>query len=548
MHTRSFLVMTAVAGLVACGHGTGATPTNTPVPFAPSAPTIAPATTLSTAPRDWQLLDETTDHVPGISVDLAKTELLAGKSPKATIIVAVLDGGVDTAHAALRPNLWTNPRETPNNGKDDDGNGYVDDIHGWDFIGGPHGDVHWDAYEVTRLAAQCARGQAAADSLPPWLAGQCPAFADTVKKKHDETARNLEQIHAVSAAISQASEILRASLGDGPLTTERVRALTPRDSASAEARALFLRLADVGITPAAVAEYQTALQNGLDYSLNLSFDPRSIVGDRYNDVSQSHYGNNDVTGPDAKHGTHVSGIIAAVKRDSAGIEGIASAVRIMAIRAVPDGDERDKDIANGIRYAVDNGAKIINMSFGKGYSPYKGAVDAAVKYADAHGVLMVHAAGNDGQDLATAKNFPTPVYLDGGRAKNWIEVGASSWKGGDSLAASFSNYGQHQVDVFAPGVDILSTIPGNSYERDSGTSMAAPVVSGLAALIWSYHPELTAAEVKQIIVQSATRYTAQTVVRPGSKDAEVPFGSLSESGGVVNADAALRMAAAMHRR
>jgi subtilisin family serine protease len=218
-------------------------------------------------------------------------------------------------------------------------------------------------------------------------------------------------------------------------------------------------------------------------------------------------------------------------------------VRVISVRTVPDGDERDKDVANAIRYAVDMGAQVINMSFGKAYSPYKRAVDDAVRYADGRGVLMVHAAGNDGEDSGQRPSFPTPFYLDGGRAQNWIDVGASSWKGADNLAASFSNYGQGQVDVFAPGVDILSTVPGGGYEKNSGTSMAAPVVSGLAAILMSYYPNLTAADVKRIILSSATRRGDQMVVRPGSPNGEkVRFGSLSATGGIVNAYSAVRMA------
>jgi len=240
-----------------------------------------------------------------------------------------------------------------------------------------------------------------------------------------------------------------------------------------------------------------------------------------------------VMGPDAKHGSHVSGIVHSID---------SSAVRIMMVRAVPDGDERDKDIANAIRFAVDHGARVINMSFGKGFSPEKPAVDDAVRYADAHNVLMVHAAGNDGKDLTSYPNFPTPAYADSGHARNWIEVGASSWQAGDSLAAPFSNYGHDQVDVFAPGVDILSTVPGDQYEKDSGTSMAAPVVTGLAAFLLSYYPDLTAADLKRSILASATRYPNQMVVRPGATNGEkVAFGSLSSTGGIVNAYAALKL-------
>ncbi len=253
-----------------------------------------------------------------------------------------------------------------------------------------------------------------------------------------------------------------------------MRALSPTTPQLTQARQIYLQLADEGATETVLADGLKSLEGQLKNGLNPDFNPRTIVGDNYTDWHQNNYGNPDVMGQDAKHGTHVAGIIGAVRGNGIGVDGIAPSVTFMMIRTVPDGDERDKDVANAIRYAVDNGAQIISMSFGKAFSPYKAAVDDAVKYADAHGVLMVHAAGNDGEDLAKAHNFPNPTYLDGGHPNLWIEVGASSWKGGEDLPAKFSNYGQQQVDLFAPGVDILSTVPGNQYERDSGTSMAAP--------------------------------------------------------------------------
>jgi subtilisin family serine protease len=311
-----------------------------------------------------------------------------------------------------------------------------------------------------------------------------------------------------------------------------------------QARQIYLDLTSQGATPSVIEDGFKSLEGQLKYSLNPDYNPRTIVGDNYADPSEHRYGNADVMGQDAKHGTHVAGIIGAVRGNGVGVDGIAPAVKFMMIRTVPDGDERDKDVANAIRYAVDNGARIISMSFGKAYSPFKTAVDEAVKYADSKGVLMVHAAGNDGQDLSKKPSFPTPAYQSGGKPNLWIEVGASSWKGGDSLAASFSNYGQQQVDVFAPGVDILSTVPGNQYEKDSGTSMAAPVVSGLAALIMDYYPNLTASDVRRIILATVNNYSGQMVVRPGpaGQAEKVPFGALSITGGIVNAYNALKMA------
>ncbi|HEX5438325.1 MAG TPA: S8 family serine peptidase [Gemmatimonadaceae bacterium] len=498
-----------------------------------------------TAPREWQLLDDSINHVPGISARRAETVLLAGKQPKRTVLVAVIDGGVDTAQADLKANLWTNAKEIPGNGKDDDGDGYVDDVYGWNFLGNPDGrDVHYERLEVTRLTADCqAAEHGATDSVPPTERGQCSTITADYQKQKAEAQQQLQQMRLIDAVYDR----LRQALGTDSLTTERVTALQPTTPDVQQARAIYLRLIAQGISPSDVTEAKKELETRVTYNLDLTYNPRPIVGDDPTNVTQHIYGNADVMGPDALHGTHVSGIIAALRGNGLGIDGIAPDVRVLMVRAVPDGDERDKDVANAIRYAVDRGANIISMSFGKPYSPEKAAVDAAVKYADAHGVLMVHAAGNDGKDLdSTANgNFPTRNYLGGGSAQNWIEVGASSWKGGDSLAASFSNYGHQQVDVFAPGVDVLSTVPGG-YRRESGTSMAAPMVSGVAALLMSYYPTLTAQQVKHIILSSATSYAADTVTQPGSQNgAQVPFGSLSVTGGIVNAYAAIRMAEQM---
>jgi subtilisin family serine protease len=270
-----------------------------------------------------------------------------------------------------------------------------------------------------------------------------------------------------------------------------------------------------------------------------------VVGDNPADLNERGYGNPDVAGPDAKHGTHVAGIIAANRDNGYGAEGIAAPVQIMAVRAVPNGDERDKDVANAIRYAVDNGAHIINMSFGKSYSPQKQAVDEAVRYAEANGVLLVHAAGNDGKDVDTQPNYPSDRFLGGQTVTNWISVGASGWQAGEAFVASFSNYGQAQVDLFAPGVQIHSTLPGSTYGPNQGTSMAAPMVSGVAALVWAYYPALTATQLKDVLLRSAVRYSQEKVVKPGTEDEAVPFNTLSVTGGVVNAYEALKLAASM---
>ncbi len=494
------------------------------------------------APPDWQLLDAAEDGVAGISLRRAERELLAGRVPRRAVVVAVIDGGVDTLHAHIRPSLWANTRERGGTGRDDDGNGYADDVRGWNFIGGTDGrSVHQDTWEVAREHALCS--VASAPRSPTGLvrdAEHCERVAGDLARERAEAEQMLEQIGMISQAHDFAMPILRRALDTDSLTPEKVSMFRPRDADTRQAQRIFMQLAAAGITGPILEEARKEYESRLRYKLNPEFEPRPIVGDEYKNLEQRHYGNADIMGPDAKHGTHVAGIIAGMhgNRMVAG----EPAVRIMGLRAVPDGDERDKDVANAIRYAADNGAHIINMSFGKAYSPHKPVVDEAVRYAESRGVLMVHAAGNDGEDLASASNFPTPVYDDGTRATLWIEVGASSWKGVDSLVAPFSNYGREQVDVFAPGVDIRSAVPGGAVEPQSGTSMAAPVVSGVAALLMTYYPELTASDVRRIILESAVRYADRPVLLPGGEGARVQFGTLSVTGGIVNAYEAIRLA------
>ena len=496
------LVVASVACAPAAPVATGVTPappaTALLSPFPPAPPIPLDTAPRSALPRNWQLLDETADHIAGISSERALRELVAGKQPS-PVVVAVIDAGVDTAHVDLKANLWINPKNTAN----DDRYGYVGDVHGWDFIGGRDGrDVDQDTYEVTRLYAGCtSRIAATHGSLPAPEQARCDKIAADYNKQKRDAESELPNIQNADKALTMFTQVLRQATGKDSLTDDIVEHLQPSTPQVQQAKAGYLQLGQQGITRSVIDGALKEINGQLQHALNPDFNPRPIVGDDTTDINQRNYGNADVMGPDADHGTHVSGIIAAVRGNGIGIDGIAPAVRIMAVRAVPDGDERDKDIANAIRYAVDNGARIINMSFGKPYSPGKAAVDAAVQYADEHGVLMVHAAGNDGQNSDSIASFPNPYYLAGGRAQNWIEVGASSWRGGDSLAASFSNYGRARVDLFAPGVDILSTIPHDKYDRYSGTSMATPVVVGVAALVMSYYPSLSAAEVKRILAR-----------------------------------------------
>lgn len=503
---------------------------------------------------NWQNMDLQQDTVFGISTEKAYTTLLKDKKPH-PVIVAIIDGGVDTAHEDLKQVLWSNPKEIPNNGIDDDHDGYIDDAHGWDFIGGPKEDVNHDNLEVVRLVREQTPFYDSLTKLGT-VPDKYQAGYNTFQRMKAEYETGRDRIQQTVDGISRFKEILDGitkKIAKDTITLADWQAFTPATGPEQRVKTIITQQLQTGTTYAAlVADGIDAplkhYQDELAYHYNIAYDPRSIVGDDYNDASQKYYGNADVTGPDALHGTHVAGIVGAVRKNGIGIDGVADDVRIMVLRVVPDGDERDKDVANGIRYAADHGAKVINMSFGKGWPKNKTAVDEAVKYAMSKDVLLIHAAGNDGKDLddSTNGNFPNPYYADGsGRADAWITVGASGPNDDSTLVASFSNYGKKNVDVFAPGVQIYSSIPGSKYTYESGTSMASPVVTGMAALIREYYPKLKAAQVKQIIMESVVKPTHPVMIDQGKR--KVSMSDISVSGGVVNVYQALQAAASFKR-
>ena len=499
--------------------------------------------------NNWQNLDLQKDSVFGISTEKAYTELLKGKKSK-PVLVGVLDGGVDINHEDLKRIIWTNKKEKAGNGKDDDKNGYIDDVHGWNFLGSAKGSVAHEALELTRILRRdkAKFENVTAATVTP---ADSAAFSQYLRAKIDYEKQADEAKNAVEniSGLKNVLDAMVKKMGKENPT------LADFQSFKAET-GLDDRLKGIMVSQLQNSTYEAFYtsqitkglehyQDQLSYNLNMDYDPRpELVGDNYADSKQTKYGNNDVKGPDASHGTHVSGIIGADRTNTLGIKGVADNVMIMGVRAVPDGDERDKDVANSIRYAVANGAKVINMSFGKGYSWDKKAVDEAVKYAVSKDVLLVQAAGNDNKNLDIEKSFPDRRYEGGGVASSYIVVGASGSVDDKSLKASFSNYGKTTVDVFAPGVQIYSTVPESKYEAYDGTSMASPVVAGLASLIRSYYPSLTAVQVKDIILKSVVKVNHNVDVEMGEGAApkSVPFSDLCITGGIVNAYEALKLA------
>ncbi len=495
---------------------------------------------LTDAEKDnWQHLDLATDSIPGMSVHKAY-EFLKGKK-STPVVVGVVDSGTDLKHEDLVDVAWVNTKEIAGNGIDDDKNGYVDDINGWNFLG----DSYKEHLEYERILMN--PSIADAETLAEVKAYQT--------KKVDEAKGTKKRYEDYLKMVDSATETLTKYFGKADFTQKEIDAINTDDKNLKEAiegGAAFAKRN--GHT---LSSIKKALESGVKKAEatiageNLKTDYRTVVGDNAYDINDKPGSGNGNTGHSVKdeaHGSHVSGIIGATRNNGKGMNGVANNVKMMAVRSVSDGDEYDKDVALGIRYAVDNGAKVINTSFGKGFSPNKEWVYDAIKYAASKDVLIVNAAGNDGKNIDVEKTFPNDAPdLVNEIADNFLTIGAMSANYNEELPATFSNYGKKNVDIFAPGVQIHSTFPDNAYQKISGTSMASPAAAGVAALVRSYYPKLSAVQVKHILMNSGTKIDLEvnkpgTGGRYGKPVEKVPFADLSVSGRVVNAYNAVRMA------
>ena len=487
--------------------------------------------------KTWPHRDLLTTGYPGISLAEAYKALEGRKAQ--TVIVGVVDSGVDINHEDLKSIIWTNPKEIPNNGIDDDKNGYVDDVHGWNFLG----EINQDNLEYVRILKK-------GDTSDP----DYKRAEEKYDKEFKDANEKIELYSQIKERIAQSDALIQKHLGKKEYTEEDLDKI---DASSLQLlgavrgmKYLLSNCVSVKETLEELSEGIKHYEDRLKYGLNKEFNPRKVLNDNPDDINDKIYGNNNVIGPTAEgalHGTHVAGIIAAVRHNNIGIDGVADHVRIMPVRTVPDGDEYDKDVALALRYAIDNGAKVINTSFGKEFSPHKEWVYDALKYAAEKDVLIVNAAGNYTKNLDVQLTFPDDNINGKEFTDTMITIGALNYEYNENLVASFSNYGKNNVDLFSPGVQIYATVPENKYKFLDGTSMAAPEVAGVAALIRAYFPKLKAREVKQILMESGLTPTIKEVLVGGrGEEGEAKrmlFSELSKSGKIVNAYNAIILAA-----
>ncbi len=527
----SFVFLSTSLFLMGCGSTTSLV--STPVENIDTVPLKVSELT-EAQKKVWGHADLITDTIPGMSVDKAYKEIIKNKSGK-TVIVAVVDSGMDIEHEDLVDVLWTNKGEKPNNGKDDDGNGYIDDVHGYNFLGEAYNE-QLEYVRMLRLSVGDASARAKARLK--------------LDEAYPKALQNKQQYEQIFQVVKNADETIKKKLGKDSYTKKELLAIEAKTEEMQQTVAVLTQMftygEDIPSVMEELSEGITYFTDQVNYNLNKDFNGRTPVGDNPYDLNDKSYGNgNPKNRVDTEsHGTHVAGIIAAKRNNGKGVNGVAKNVKLMSVRAVPNGDEYDKDIAMAIRYAVDNGAKIINCSFGKSFSPNAQWVYDAIQYAASRDVLIVHAAGNDGDDLDNPENpnYPNDHSYNGSEfANNVITVGALTSSYGSKMVAGFSNYGKQNVDVFAPGDAIYSTLPNNSYDFMGGTSMAAPAVAGVAALIRSYYPQLSASQVKQILIQSGLRSKASVIVS-GDPSNATTFNQISKSGKMVNAYNALLLA------
>jgi cell wall-associated protease len=515
-------------------------------------------------PHDWWQADWKKDSLPGISLDEAYAYLKGRKSKQ--VIVAIIDNCIDTAHEELKDFIWTNKKEIPGNGIDDDHNGYADDVHGWCFIANKNNiaqtkqaasevlvyntwKTQFENIDTTELKSD-AKVQYDIYQTAKKMMFEKYHFFQTIAILESDSVKFIQYVEKLLPGYKD------TKIKDIPFST--LRSSNSYDSAANLFLSFFAKTVPTTIT---LSRFSGRLKtsvgfNGLinfinQYTYRDTYDTtnnyRKIIGDNPDDFNDKYYGTPAVNIPQigGAHATFIAGIICANRNNNIGINGIADNVQIMPlVTSVPGGGSISKDIVMAIHYAVDNGASIINMSFGitPWIDEHEKELRDAFDYANKHNVLIVNAAGNDGLNLDNEK-YLMGMGSNGKEHDSYIRVGATTASMNDTLVTNFSQFGRKTVDLFAPGTAIYSTIPGNQYDTENGTSFACPVVVGVAVLLKSYFPKLTAKQIKEIIVKSV--YKPDVMVVPPARAGftnKVPFSYLSKSGGIVNAYNAVKLA------
>lgn len=499
---------------------------------------ILPQLTFSQLRDDWHHLDPETDGILGISTYKAYEFLKDKKSTP--VVVAVIDNGAEISHEDLTENIWININEIPENGIDDDKNGFIDDIHGWNFLGNAQGvNMKYETLVTTRyykILSEKFNGKSKKD-IDKASKGEFNFYRQI--KEEFETELKKEENYKKTYQILlenylESKRILDNHFQHTDYEIKDVETIKTEDKEILWAIKIFLWANLNYFTQERLENSLMEVNKKLESRLNPDFNKRQeIIGDNPGDITDSIYGNNNVAAAGPYHGTSVAGIIGALDNEF-GITGIAKNVQLMILRVVPNGDERDKDVALAIRYAVRNGADVINCSFAKDYMMHPEFIYDAMKEAENAGVLIVHSAGNESRNHDKKPAYPNGFYADGTHAQNWMNIGATMAKDSKNMIAYFSNYGKKSVDVFAPGTELKTTALNNEYTITSGTSIAAPVVSGIAAVLKSYYPQLTAAQIREIIIKSAYKPNTKRVHLVSRGRFRIPLNRISISGGIAN--------------
>ncbi|PKV52032.1 subtilase family protein [Aquimarina sp. MAR_2010_214] len=502
--------------------------------------------------KSWHRKDISNDTIPGVSLDRAYTELLQGKKAQ-EVIVAVLDTKLDIYHEDIKQQIWVNTDEILDNGIDDDHNGYIDDCNGWDFLSNTKGEyLRYEHFEMVRIVRKydAVFKDKSEEDIPNDQKDKYKLYHKAKKALHgyiDEEKDFIVYANHWLDTYPKAKKNLKKLFPKEEYTISQLDSIlntTQKDSLIQSYTKMIKAAIKYDLTPELYKDYLDQTEEGLKTTANVDFKEREIIGDNQEDMSNIHYGSNQVYGEvPFPHSISVTGVLAATRNNGIGIKGFSDHIKVMPVVMVASGDEHDKDVAVAIRYAVDNGAKIINMSWGKDFSLHQDWVQDAIRYAAEKDVVLVNGSGNDAGDIDIRKHYPSDYINDKEIVDNFIMVGASSYTLDKKLRASFSNYGKKNVDLFAPGNKMYTTDINNTYDFSRGTSISTPVVSGIAALIRSYYPNLRAMQVKEILMKSGVSYNIDIEIKQkdGSKKL-VPFSELSKSGKIVNAYNALLMA------